>query len=69
MTICSWNSVASSVISIIRDQLADHPDYSIATTGHSLGGDFTLVFLYTCLDRIFRGTVEPCGDHSETKLS
>jgi hypothetical protein len=33
-----WNSVASSVISTIGEQLASHPGYSIVTTGHSLGG-------------------------------
>ncbi|KAF9529909.1 alpha/beta-hydrolase [Crepidotus variabilis] len=34
----AWNSVASSVISSIKSQLAAHPDYSIVTSGHSLGG-------------------------------
>ncbi|EPQ56301.1 alpha/beta-hydrolase [Gloeophyllum trabeum ATCC 11539] len=34
----AWNSVASGVISVVRDQLAAHPGYTIVTSGHSLGG-------------------------------
>ncbi|KAF9457131.1 alpha/beta-hydrolase [Collybia nuda] len=34
----AWDSVASSVISTVSSQLAAHPDYTIVTSGHSLGG-------------------------------
>ncbi|TFK42120.1 alpha/beta-hydrolase [Crucibulum laeve] len=34
----AWNSVASGVIATVSAQLAAHPGYSIATSGHSLGG-------------------------------
>ncbi|KAF8079219.1 alpha/beta-hydrolase [Lyophyllum atratum] len=34
----SWNSVALQVIATVGAQLALHPDYTIITTGHSLGG-------------------------------
>ncbi|KAF9457133.1 alpha/beta-hydrolase, partial [Collybia nuda] len=37
-----WNSVASSVISTVRSQLAANPTYTIITSGHSLGGKYTL---------------------------
>ncbi|KAL0572599.1 hypothetical protein V5O48_009360 [Marasmius crinis-equi] len=33
-----WNSVADQVISTVRSELAAHPDYSLVSTGHSLGG-------------------------------
>ncbi|PFH49794.1 hypothetical protein AMATHDRAFT_81145 [Amanita thiersii Skay4041] len=34
----AWNSVASSVISGVQTQLSAHPGYTLATSGHSLGG-------------------------------
>ncbi|EPQ56302.1 alpha/beta-hydrolase [Gloeophyllum trabeum ATCC 11539] len=34
----AWNSVAPGVISVVREQLLEHPGYAIVTTGHSLGG-------------------------------
>ncbi|KAJ7816841.1 alpha/beta-hydrolase, partial [Mycena olivaceomarginata] len=34
----AWNSVASSVISTVRAQVAAHPGYQLVSTGHSLGG-------------------------------
>ncbi|TFK62377.1 alpha/beta-hydrolase [Pluteus cervinus] len=36
--LASWNAVAPTVISAIQAQLLTHPDYSIISTGHSLGG-------------------------------
>ncbi|PFH50300.1 hypothetical protein AMATHDRAFT_75703 [Amanita thiersii Skay4041] len=39
--LAAWNSVASGVISAVRDQLTEHPGYSIVTTGHSLGGSLS----------------------------
>ncbi|PPQ86551.1 hypothetical protein CVT25_007209 [Psilocybe cyanescens] len=33
-----WNSVARLVISTVKAQLDAHPGYTIASTGHSLGG-------------------------------
>jgi putative lipase involved disintegration of autophagic bodies len=68
MLICSWNSVASSVISVVRAQLADYPDYSIVTSGHSLGGIFVFVYLDYGVDLSLRVTGEPCGDLLERKL-
>ena len=38
-----WDSVALEVIAIIKQQLSSHPDYSIVTTGHSLGGSLALL--------------------------
>ncbi|KAI0318750.1 alpha/beta-hydrolase [Amylostereum chailletii] len=34
----AWNSVASEVISTVKNELDAHPGYGIVTTGHSLGG-------------------------------
>ncbi|EJD04680.1 alpha/beta-hydrolase [Fomitiporia mediterranea MF3/22] len=34
----AFNSVANTVISTVSDQLKAHPDYSLISTGHSLGG-------------------------------
>ncbi|KAJ2934195.1 hypothetical protein H1R20_g2933, partial [Candolleomyces eurysporus] len=34
----AWNAVATSTIKAIRDELAQHPGYSIVVSGHSLGG-------------------------------
>ncbi|EJD04681.1 alpha/beta-hydrolase [Fomitiporia mediterranea MF3/22] len=34
----AYNSVADTVISTVSDQLKAHPDYSLISTGHSLGG-------------------------------
>jgi predicted lipase len=34
----AWNSVSSQVLSTVKAQLAAHPDYSLVTSGHSLGG-------------------------------
>ncbi|KAF7344007.1 Alpha/beta-hydrolase [Mycena venus] len=34
----AWNSVASSVISTVRAQVAANPGYQLVSTGHSLGG-------------------------------
>ncbi|PPQ92070.1 hypothetical protein CVT25_007318 [Psilocybe cyanescens] len=34
----AWNSVASFVLDTVQSELANHPGYSIVTTGHSLGG-------------------------------
>ncbi|KAH8925846.1 alpha/beta-hydrolase [Atractiella rhizophila] len=34
----AWNSIASTVIASVKTQVAAHPDYTIVTTGHSLGG-------------------------------
>jgi len=34
----AYNSVSRSVVSTVRAQLEVHPDYSIVSTGHSLGG-------------------------------
>ncbi|KAF7333272.1 Alpha/beta-hydrolase [Mycena sanguinolenta] len=36
--LAAWNSVASTVISTVRTQLAAHPGYQLVSTGHSLGG-------------------------------
>ena len=42
---CRWNSVSKDVINTLHEQLEAHPGYSIATTGHSLGGEFLLIEL------------------------
>jgi len=34
----AYNFVASHVISVVKSQLAAYPDYTIVSTGHSLGG-------------------------------
>ena len=34
----AYNSVASSIISTVADQLDANPSYSLISTGHSLGG-------------------------------
>ncbi|KAH8929916.1 alpha/beta-hydrolase [Atractiella rhizophila] len=34
----AWNSVAQIVIDTVKGQLASHSDYTIVTSGHSLGG-------------------------------
>ncbi|KAF8872586.1 Alpha/Beta hydrolase protein [Infundibulicybe gibba] len=34
----AWNSIALQVIAIVSVELAAHPDHSLVTTGHSLGG-------------------------------
>jgi len=34
----SWNAVADSVVSIVKNQLSTHSKYAIVSSGHSLGG-------------------------------
>ncbi|KAF9048791.1 alpha/beta-hydrolase [Panaeolus papilionaceus] len=34
----AWDSIALQVSTIVRTQLASHPDYEVVTVGHSLGG-------------------------------
>ena len=34
----AYNSVAATVISTVSSELSAHPDYSLISTGHSLGG-------------------------------
>ncbi|KAK0188613.1 alpha/beta-hydrolase [Armillaria mellea] len=34
----AWNSIAADVITTIQSELASHPNYTLATSGHSLGG-------------------------------
>lgn len=34
----AWNSVASTVLSVVQEQLDAHPGYALVTSGHSLGG-------------------------------
>lgn len=38
-----WDSVALQALAIVRQQVSSHPDYSIVTTGHSLGGSLALL--------------------------
>jgi predicted lipase len=33
-----WDSVAIQIIAVVGKELANHPTYSVVTTGHSLGG-------------------------------
>ncbi|EIN03839.1 alpha/beta-hydrolase [Punctularia strigosozonata HHB-11173 SS5] len=33
-----WNSVVKNVTAVVSSQLSAHPDYTIVTSGHSLGG-------------------------------
>ncbi|KAJ8454479.1 hypothetical protein ONZ45_g19289 [Pleurotus djamor] len=45
-----WNSVSLEITNIVSYELSSHPDYTIVTTGHSLGGaltDFAAVSLKT----------------------
>jgi len=42
-----WDSVTLQVLSIVRQQVASYPDYSIVTTGHSLGGSLALLAAIT----------------------
>jgi predicted lipase len=39
----SWDSIALQVYAVVRQQISSHPDYSIVTTGHSLGGSLALL--------------------------
>jgi hypothetical protein len=39
----AYNSVAPHVISVVKSQLAAHPDYTIVSTGHSLGGSLASI--------------------------
>ncbi|TFK62383.1 alpha/beta-hydrolase [Pluteus cervinus] len=41
--LAAWNSVATDVIDTIREGLEEYPGYSIATTGHSLGGTLSSI--------------------------
>ncbi|KAG7445057.1 alpha/beta-hydrolase [Guyanagaster necrorhizus] len=34
----AWNSIVGDVIITIQSELASHPNYTLATSGHSLGG-------------------------------
>ncbi|KAF8151041.1 Alpha/Beta hydrolase protein [Crassisporium funariophilum] len=43
----SWDSVALQVLALVREQLTRHPDYSIVTSGHSLGGSLALLAAVT----------------------
>ena len=38
-----WDSIALQVLAIVKQQVSSHPDYSIVTTGHSLGGSLALL--------------------------
>ena len=42
-TLHRWDSIALQVDAIVRQQVSSHPDYSIVTTGHSLGGSLALL--------------------------
>ncbi|PFH46768.1 hypothetical protein AMATHDRAFT_77517 [Amanita thiersii Skay4041] len=42
-----WNSVALEVATIVRQQVDSHPDYAIATVGHSLGGSLATLAAVT----------------------
>lgn len=37
----AWKSVAKHVINVVTSQLQSHPDYTIVTSGHSLGGSIS----------------------------
>jgi len=39
----AWDSVAVQVVATVKRVLDEHPDYSIVTTGHSLGGSLALL--------------------------
>jgi len=38
-----WDSIALQALAIVRQQVSSYPDYSIVTTGHSLGGSLALL--------------------------
>ncbi|KDR78622.1 hypothetical protein GALMADRAFT_244080 [Galerina marginata CBS 339.88] len=39
----AWDSISLEVIAVVGKQLQKYPDYSIVTTGHSLGGSIALL--------------------------
>ncbi|TFK21472.1 alpha/beta-hydrolase [Coprinopsis marcescibilis] len=39
----AWDSVALQVLAILKVQLKAHPDFTLVTTGHSLGGAIALL--------------------------
>ncbi|EDR04041.1 uncharacterized protein LACBIDRAFT_306423 [Laccaria bicolor S238N-H82] len=39
----AWDSISIQLLAIMRLELAKHPDFSIVTTGHSLGGSIALL--------------------------
>lgn len=49
-----WASVHDSVISEVKSLLAKYPDYTLESTGHSLGGALTYVS-YVALAQNFPG--------------
>jgi predicted lipase len=53
-----WSSVTLQVLAIVGEQVAFHPDYSIVTTGHSLGGSLALLAAVT-LRQTFPDRYEP----------
>ena len=49
-----WSSVHDEVISEVKSLVASHPDYTLESTGHSLGGSLTYMS-YIALAQNFPG--------------
>lgn len=47
-----WSAVHESVISEVKSLIAKYPDYSLESTGHSLGGSLTYIS-YVALSQNF----------------
>jgi len=50
-----WDSVAVQIVTMVGKELVHYPNYSVVTTGHSLGGSLAILGAVT-LQRNFETT-------------